>query len=137
MKGYGAIVLCAMGLTFTGCGFVVNGIHEDLAVTSYPGGANVSVDGVHRGVTPVVVPVSRKHAHVVSVMQDGHIPYEMSVVPNTSLWEWGNLISWGPIGVAVDAWTGGMYEMSRNNVHAVLPSQPRATVKTAQETGTK
>jgi PEGA domain-containing protein len=115
----------------TGCGLVVNGIHQDIAVTSTPGGARVSVDGIQQGTTPVVVPVKRKHAHVVKVEIDGYQPYEESVVPVQSSWEWGNLIfGWLP-GFAIDAWTGGMFEFADATVHATF-RPPDTIVKTAQ-----
>lgn len=133
MRTVGMVALCFMVLSATGCGLVVNGIHQDLAITSSPGGAHVSVDGVQRGTTPVVVPLSRKHAHVVAVEQDGYRPIEASVVPVTSTWEWGNIIFAGLIGLAVDAWTGGMYELSQDKVSAEFPSQPTKIVKTAAD----
>lgn len=126
-------MLCGfMVLSATGCGTVVNGIHQDLAITSHPGGAQVSVDGISKGTTPIVIPVTRKHAHVVKVEHAGYQPIEASVVPQTSIWEWGNvLFAWLP-GLAVDAWTGGMYELSQERVYAVFPAQTERTVRTAQ-----
>ena len=125
------VILCGMVASASGCGLVVNEIHQDLAITSNPGGANVSVDGVQRGTTPLVVPLSRKHAHVVAVEQAGYHPIEASVVPVTSTWEWGNIIFAGLTGLAVDAWTGGMYELSQDKVSALFPSQPDKVVKAA------
>ena len=108
----------------TGCGTFVNGMHQDLTVTSNPGGADVSVDGVPLGTTPVVTSVSRKHGHVVKVEQPGYHPVEASIVPETSAWEWGNVIFGGIIGVAVDALTGGMYYLSQDRVNANFPRHP-------------
>jgi hypothetical protein len=132
MRTLAAITLCLMVVSMSGCGLVVNGIHQDLAITSDPGGAQVSVDGVQRGTTPVVVPVKRKHSHVVKVEVEGYEPYEASVVPQTSTWEWGNLVFGWLIGLGIDAWTGGMYELSTPRVHASFPSTPNKAVKTAQ-----
>ncbi|GMV50675.1 PEGA domain-containing protein [Nitrospirales bacterium NOB] len=130
-------VLSFMVLSVTGCGTVVNGIYQDLAITSNPGGAQVSVDGISSGTTPVVIPVTRKHAHVVKVEHDGYQPIEASVVPQTSIWEWGNVIfAWLP-GLAVDAWTGGMYELSYDRVNAVFPAQSDRTVNTSHRTSVK
>lgn len=116
-------VLGVMMMT-AGCGTVVNGMHQDLAVTSMPGGSRVSIDGAPAGTTPVVVPVRRSHSHVVKVERDGYLPVEASVVPVTSTWEWGNILFAGVIGVAVDAWTGGMFELSQDRVSAQFPSKP-------------
>lgn len=131
-RASGAVLLCFMVPVVTGCGTVVNGFHQDLAITSDPGGANVSVDGVPSGTTPIVASLWRRSAHVVKVEQPGYYPFEASVVPVTSTWEWGNIIFGGLIGLAVDAWTGGMYELSQDKVNAAFPSQPDKTVKTAQ-----
>jgi hypothetical protein len=59
------------------------------------------------------------------------------VVPVTSTWEWGNIIFAGLIGLAVDAWTGGMYELSQDKVSAEFPSHPTKTVKTAADLSQK
>lgn len=130
----GIMVLCACVPLATGCGTIVNGIHQDLAITSSPGGSSVSIDGVPSGTTPVVVPVKRLHAHVVKVERPGYYPFEASVVPMTSTWEWGNVIFAGLIGLAVDAWTGGMYDLSRESIHADFPFHPEKSIKSSAET---
>ena len=137
MRACAAVLLCFMVLFVTGCGTVVNGFHQDLAITSDPGGANVSVDGIPSGKTPIVASLKLGDAHVVKVEQPGYYPFEASVVPVTSTWEWGNIIFAGLIGLAVDAWTGGMYELSQDRVHAAFPSQPNNSTKTASTTSLK
>jgi PEGA domain len=137
MRACAAVLLCFMVLFVTGCGTVVNGFHQDLAITSDPGGANVSVDGIPSGKTPIVASLRLGDAHVVKVEQPGYYPFEASVVPVTSTWEWGNIIFAGLIGLAVDAWTGGMYELSQDKVHASFPSQPNNSTKTASTTSLK
>ena len=117
------VLLCALVAFTGGCGTIVNGFHQDLAVTSNPGGALVSIDGEPKGTTPVVVSVRRGHGHVVKVEQPGYYPIEASVAPITSPWEWGNLISWTFIGVAIDAWTGGMYDLSQDRVYATFATK--------------
>jgi hypothetical protein len=125
----GIMALCGLVSFTTGCGTLVNGMRQDLTVTSDPGGAEVSIDGVPRGTTPVVAAVSRRHAHVVKVEQPGYHPIETSVVQETSAWEWGNVISWGPIGVVVDALTGGMYYLSQDRVNVSFPVHQNRTSK--------
>lgn len=130
-NAWGIMVVCALVPLATGCGTFVNGMHQDLTVTSSPGGAAVSIDGVSQGTTPVVMSVWRKHAHVVKVEQPGYHPVEHSVVPETSAWEWGNVIFGGFIGVVVDAWTGGMYYLSQDRVHANFPLHQNNPIKSA------
>lgn len=120
----GGVLLCALVAFTGGCGTIINGFHQDLAITSSPSGASVSIDGEPRGTTPIVVSVRRGDTHVVTVEQLGHYPMEAIVRPITSPWEWGNVISWTFIGVAIDAWTGGMYDLSQDRVNAIFPTKP-------------
>lgn len=130
----GVLILCGLGAITGGCGTIVNGFHQDLAVTSSPGGAAVSVDGVSQGTTPFVASLWRRSAHVVKVEQPGYYPIETSVVPTISAWEWGNVISWSFIGVAIDAWTGGMYDLSKDHVAVVFATNPDKKLVATQET---
>lgn len=124
-QAWRVVMVAVMALELGGCGLVVNGIHQDLAITSDPAGARVSVDGVPSGTTPIVAPLKRKHAHVVKVEQDGYGAVEASVSPGVSIWEWGNVLTFGPLGLAIDAWTGGMYELSSPRVHVLLPTDKK------------
>lgn len=133
---WGIMVLCALVPLATGCGTIVNGIHQDLTVTSSPGGSAVSIDGVPHGTTPIVVPLLRSHAHVVKVEQPGYHPVEASVVPATSSWEWFNVFNGFIIGVSIDAVTGGMYYFSQDTVHAVFPTHPNKSIKSVAEAST-
>jgi hypothetical protein len=114
-------VVALAGLVSTGCGSIVNGMKQDIAITSSPGGATVTVDGVERDSTPIVVPLSRKHAHVVKVEQPGYAPVERSITTETSDWVWGNILFGGLIGLAVDSLSGGMHELGPEQVHANFP----------------
>ena len=130
---WGIMVLCALVPLATGCGTIVNGFHQDLTVTSSPGGADVSVDGVAHGTTPVVVSLSRSHSHVVKVEQPGHDPVEHSVSPQTSAWEWLNVFNGFIIGISIDAWTGGMYYLSQDSVNANFPRHQNNPIKSTAD----
>ena len=136
MRAFGVVLLSLVVGISTGCGFAVNGLHQDLAITSKPSGAQVYVDGVSHGTSPVVVAVKRKHSHVVRVEQEGQA-VETSVSPEASMWEWGNLVFGWLLGVGIDAWTGGMYTFPTSQIHADFPSMPEKAVKTAREVSSK
>ena len=104
--GMTGTILSLLLISVSGCGTIINGVHQDLAITSNPGGAAVTVDGEDMGTTPIVASVWRKHAHVVKVEQPGYYPIETSVVPELSWWGLGNVVFAGLIGLTVDAWTG-------------------------------
>jgi hypothetical protein len=80
----------------------------------------VRVDGADVGRTPLVVPLTRKHSHIVSISADGYQPYETTVTHSTSGWVWGNLAIGGLIGLGVDAMSGGMWNLKPEAVSCVL-----------------
>jgi hypothetical protein len=121
-------------VSLSACGTIINGTHQDLAISSHPGGATVTVDGQEIGSTPMVASVWRKHAHVVKIERPGYYPVEHSVVPELSGWAWGNIIFGGLIGLTVDAWTGGLYEMSEDNVACTFPASFEKKMETPTPT---
>ncbi|MCS6304819.1 MAG: PEGA domain-containing protein [Nitrospira sp.] len=110
-----------VGLTLTSCATIVNGQHQELAVTSQPEALCVSINGQSYGATPVIASLHRGHVYVVRVEQHGSPPYEISVVPVVSPWVWGNLVFGGLIGVVVDFSNDALYDLSPNRVHALFP----------------
>lgn len=122
---YALIGIVIAGLTLTGCATIMNQNHQDLAIVSQSGPSCVSIDGQRIGLTPLVTPLTRGQVHVVRVEQEGHLPYETSVVPVTSPWVFGNFFFGGLIGLAIDALTGSMYDLSHQQITAILPVMPQ------------
>jgi hypothetical protein len=114
-------VVALAGLVSTGCGSIVNGMKQDIAITSSPGGATVTVDGVERDSTPIVVPLSRKHAHVVKVEQPGYAPVERSITRKRAIGCGGTLCSAGSLGSRSIPSPAGMHELGPEQVHANFP----------------
>jgi PEGA domain len=135
MMRVGTVVRFSLILvSLTGCGTIMNGTHQDLAITSHPGGATVIVDGQEMGTTPIVASIWRKHAHVVKLERPGFYPVEHSVVPEPSGWAWGNIVFAGLVGLMVDAWTGGLYELSQVHVAGTFPASFEKKVETPTPT---
>jgi len=105
-------LLAALLVPLIGCGTIVNGSNQDIAVASTPTGATVSVDGARSWTTPATISMQRKSAHTIEISMEGYEPYQMQVTRSTSGWIWGNIIFGGLIGIAVDASTGGLYKLS-------------------------
>lgn len=115
-----ALALLLQLLVLTGCASIMHGTTQQIAVSSSPTGAQVSVNGTQRGTTPVIADLKRKDNHVIRVTLDGYAPYEMALTRSTSGWVWGNLVFGGLPGLAVDAITGGLYKLSPEQVSAEL-----------------
>ncbi|MFQ5538647.1 MAG: PEGA domain-containing protein [Gemmatimonadota bacterium] len=102
------------------CGTIMNGTTQEIGVASVPTGATVTLNGMQRGSTPLVLDLKRKNQQVISVALDGYEPYEVALTRSVSGWVWGNLVFGGLIGLAVDASTGGLYKLSPEQVAAEL-----------------
>lgn len=107
-------------LLLGGCASIMHGTSQQVAVSSSPTGAQVTVNGIALGTTPVLADLKRKDNHVVRVSLDGYAPFEMALTRSTSGWVWGNLVFGGLPGLAVDAITGGLYKLSPEQVSAQL-----------------
>lgn len=111
-----------VGLMLTGCATIVNGTHQDLAITSQPSALCVTVDGQAFGPSPVVVSLRRAQAHTVKVDSDGYTPYEMTVTPKVSAMIWGNALIGGLPGLVIDGMMETGYELAPYAVHAFFPT---------------
>ncbi|HEX5724969.1 MAG TPA: PEGA domain-containing protein [Longimicrobiaceae bacterium] len=112
------LLLSVLGLS--SCATIVNGSRQEVAISSTPTGATVTVDNQQHGVTPVTLDLTRKDHHTVRLDLQGYEPYEVQLTRKTSGWVWGNLVFGGLIGLAVDAIGGGMYKLSPEAVNAEL-----------------
>ncbi len=115
-----ALTLLLQLLILVGCASIMHGTTQQIAVSSSPTGAKVTVNGMDRGVTPVIADLKRKDNHVVRVTLDGYQPFEMALTRSVSGWVWGNLVFGGIPGLAIDAISGGLYKLSPEQVMAQL-----------------
>ncbi len=115
-------------LVLAGCATIIHGSKQEVAFSSQPSAAAVSIDNVAMGQTPVTLRLDRGHVHTVRLTLAGYQPFEMNLTHHVSGWVWGNIIFGGLIGLAVDAGTGGLYELSPEQVTAQLQSQKVSAV---------
>ena len=50
-----------------GCATIMQGSRQQMAISSNPSGAQVFLNGVERGMTPMVADLSRKEKHVITL----------------------------------------------------------------------
>src|SRR5271167_3258448 len=118
-KGFAAIlVMCAAlaGLCLSACATIIHGTRQEVGILSSPMGAEVWVDNVKMGETPVVAKLRRKDTHTVKLILPGYQPYETTITRSVSGWVWGNIAIGGLIGLGVDAMSGGMYKLKPEHV---------------------
>jgi PEGA domain len=121
-------LLCAGFLTGS-CASIIHGTSQEVSISSNPTGAQVTVDGVLMGKTPVVAKLGRGDTHKVRIELPGYEPYETALTKSVSGWVWGNVLFGGLIGLAVDAVSGGLYYLNPEQVQGELrkgEAQPEA-----------
>ena len=113
-------------ILLAGCATIMHGTSQGIGLSRSPTNATVTVDNKPIGNTPVVATLSRKDTHIVKFAMAGFLPYEATVTRKVSGWVWGNIVFGGVIGLAVDAISGGLYELSPDQVAANLSKQTSA-----------
>jgi len=112
-------VACAV-VGLSACATIIHGTEQDVGISSIPTGAKITIDNSERGTTPLVAKLSRKDNHIVRIELPGYQVYETTLTRSTSGWVWGNIAFGGLVGLAVDAMTGGLYQLSPEQVSAAL-----------------
>ncbi len=121
MKLFFGLLILISGAVIYSCCTIMHGTTQDIAISSYPSEATVTLDGgMVLGKTPVITELSRKKDHIIKIELEGYMPYEIGLTGEVSGWVWGNIIFGGLIGLAVDAITGGLYVLTPEDVTAEL-----------------
>lgn len=123
-------------LLLAGCATIVHGTNESVAISSTPTHAQLFVDNAYIGSTPMIVKMARREKHTVRIELKGYQPYEMTLEPHFSGWAFGNIIFGGGlfIGLAVDAISGGLYQLTPDQINAEMRKKGIALSKTGDET---
>ncbi len=119
--------LLILAVFIAGCATIMHGTTQDVSISSPPTGATITIDGQTYGTTPVVADLKRKDKHMIRIELDGYDPYEIGLGRKTSGWVWGNIVFGGIIGLAVDAMTGGLYNISPEQVAGNLQRSSSAS----------
>lgn len=113
--------------SLTSCASIMHGSRQNIGISSNPTNAAIFVDGMYMGATPLIVNLTRRENHIVRIELEGFQAYEATFTPHCSYWVFGNIVFGGPIGLlagtAIDAITGGLYELTPDQVQAELRSQ--------------
>ncbi len=113
-------------LLLTSCASIIHGGSQDVGISSSPTGASVAVDNRPYGTTPVIAHLTRKDNHIVKIDLSGYQPFEATLTRKASGWVWGNIVFGGLIGLAVDAISGGLYNLTPEQITATLSKSTTA-----------
>jgi hypothetical protein len=116
-----------------GCATIVSGQHQEVNITSTPTGAEILVDGQSRGITPLIVDLTRKQKHVLQLRLEGYQPYEVVFERKFNGWAIGNVFLGGLVGLGVDLISGATYKLSPVQVNAALTQEGTAWVPSGND----
>lgn len=110
MKNLNLLALFAtLAVALTGCASIFTGTKQTVQVNSIPSGANVSVNGLDRGHTPLPVVLKKgSNGQVVTLSLPGY--QEKTFQPQTAFNPVAILNLWGILGWGIDAATGALWK---------------------------
>ena len=118
----------AMTGSLAGCATIVNGRTVAIPIASNPPGAQVTIDSVPVGTTPLVTSVLRRTSHVVRITYDTFPAQSFALTRKISPLIWTNAFYY-MLTAPVDFATGSAWTMRPDTVMALFGSSPRASAR--------
>ena len=107
---------------FTGCSTIFNTTSQIVEFKSNPPNAKITVDGKKFGTSPQVVNIDRGSNHIIIFELDGYENYETQLTRKISSWFWVNALNGFLPGMAIDMFSGSMYNLLPDKVEVELSS---------------
>ena len=121
---YTTILICIL----SGCATVFTGSKQTVIITSVPSEADVQVDGIDRGITPLSLSLKKGFdGQTVTLKKEGYEPriFVPEVIFNPiSIINLGNIIGW-----AIDAASGAIMQYDPKNYEIKLVPLKEQTIK--------
>lgn len=113
-------------LLISGCATIFKGNKEEVNFHSEPQGADVYIDGVMMGTTPMTLKLESKKTYAIEFRKEGY-PTTTHQISNSIGAGWIILdILAGLVPIIIDAATGAWYKLDQNNVNKILRKQQPA-----------
>lgn len=107
-------------LTLLSCASIFTGTSDSVSFNSTPSGAQVLINGVQVGVTPLTTSVAKSESTTVVLRKDGYTDYQFVLQTSMEPWFWGNIILGGLIGSLTDFATGAANRYEPNSYFTTL-----------------
>lgn len=104
------------------CATIVRGSSQDVRITSDPPNARILVNNQDRGETPTTLTLDTSNNYQITFEREGYSSETVNVTQNFTVgWPiFGNLFSWGLIGIVVDVANGAAYKLTPEQVDTAL-----------------
>lgn len=122
-KSVSVLVLFNLLFLLSGCATLFKGTKEEVNFNSNPQEAEVFVNGVKMGKTPLAIKLETKKTYVIEFKKEGYESTAYNITNKVGAgWVVLDVLA-GLVGVIVDAATGAWYSLDQKNVNAVLEKQ--------------
>jgi len=120
-----AALLFLMVPYLSGCATIVRGSSQEVEMTSDPPNARVIVNGEDRGETPTTLSLDTGRNYQVEFEKDGYASETLNLNKDFTIgWPiFGNVFSFGIIGIVVDVANGSAYKLSPEQLQAALETR--------------
>lgn len=119
-KRFAPLLVAQMAVLCTSCASVMHGTRQSIGISTNPTNAEVWLDSRFVGRSPMIIEMKRKDNHFVQIRLDGYQPYDLTFTREISGWVAGNIVCGGLIGLAIDAVTGGIYQLTPDQVQVEM-----------------
>jgi PEGA domain len=112
----------------SGCATIIHGKNQEVIVKTEPAGAQVDIDGIEAGETPLILTLPRKQDHVVNVSMEGYHAQTAHLKRSLSGTAIFYLLPGGLLSFGVDAANGAQYKLPESVVLVLKPLFDAETV---------
>lgn len=118
-------LMLVFSLHMSSCAIAVPG-KQKVKIDSRPSGAQVSINGIHRGSTPITVNLNRKESHHLSLSKAKHKTYEQVLISKSNsageIDKWVGTALFLPLGLVAGQNAGG-HSLDRKAILIHLESE--------------
>ncbi len=123
-------VLIPLLVMLTGCSTIMSGTTQQVSVNSNIQGADVTIDGVSLGRTPVMnARIKRKDSSFMMVKKEGYKDAQQVLNTRLDNWFWGNFIIGGFLGSTTDMASGTTHLLDPNTLFVQMEPINGAVLK--------
>ena len=114
------MLLIVIALLFSSCATVFSGNTDDVTITTDPGNALVTIDGIPRGYTPLTLELEKGDTYNVTITKDGFLPGYATIANKIGAgWVILDIVA-GLVPLVIDAVTGAWGGLHPDTVFLVL-----------------
>lgn len=114
------VSLFAIALTSVACASIISGTSQTLTFESSPSGAQLILNGIAIGETPLEAEIQRSRNSWIVLRKEGFLEQRVELTTRENPWIWGNSIIGGIAGSVTDVGNGASRRYVPNAYHVTL-----------------